>query len=149
MSGASFITLIVVLVAVFAIGAALIGRKRPERAAPSRPRASPAAHPRPAPTAANPKPAAQPLSAPSLAFRWRIVYHDLDGTETRREIHFDKIQPMRRSVDAWCSLRQAERTFLLDRCAEILDMHTGRYVDDIDEWLRSYRRWRRREGPKP
>lgn len=89
----------------------------------------------------------RPLTTPH-AFTWDITYVDRDGVVTARTISFSTVQYRQRRVDAFCHLRQSERTFYFDRMLQVR-VHHGPIVHDIDDWLRCYRRWRRNAGPKP
>ncbi|MEY8688346.1 MAG: WYL domain-containing protein [Leptothrix sp. (in: b-proteobacteria)] len=57
--------------------------------------------------------------------RLRIQYVDAAGESSERVIQVRGVEPGGRLVQAWCELRNAERSFRVDRMRQVVDAETG------------------------
>lgn len=106
----------------------------PEHAAPSAPRGlNEAAHP---PGDGAPEPATPPIAT------WRIRYSDAQDNASERVIRIHSVKPNLGQVYAWCTMRNAMRTFRIDRMRQAVDLDTGEIIV-FDDWIKAYRRSRR------
>ncbi|HYW32448.1 MAG TPA: hypothetical protein VE869_13135 [Gemmatimonas sp.] len=79
--------------------------------------------------------AMQPVSSNATV---DLIYRDAEGTKTRRRVtvrEFDYAAP-RGYLDVFCHLRNARRTFILDRVIEAVDPETGEVLASFHSWLR-------------
>ncbi len=69
-----------------------------------------------------------------------IVYFDASGGRSERSIRCLKLREHNglHYIDAWCKLRDAQRSFRVDRIAEIIDYSTGEVIDDVMGFLEPY-----------
>ena len=70
----------------------------------------------------------------------QIRYSDYNGGKTDRRIDATRYIPEGGYIEAWCHLRNEQRTFRVDRIQEAVDIDTGEIVTTrIKSFLRKHR----------
>lgn len=70
----------------------------------------------------------------------RLEYCDSNGTVSSRDVHIERFVLYGKdegAIEGYCKLRQARRTFVLDRVLSAECMATRRYIGDLAGWLRA------------
>ncbi len=76
-----------------------------------------------------------------------LTYEDTEGNVSQRMVRVHAIGPSEQGdyVHGFCQLREAERTFFIDRVTEVIDYWTGKTHTDAREFFQPYieiARWR-------
>lgn len=66
----------------------------------------------------------------------RLTYIDLGGAMTNREVIVFKVYPRLRKFEAFCRLRQGQRTFYFDSVKEAVDLATGEIIPDMGAFFK-------------
>lgn len=71
----------------------------------------------------------------------RLTYADADGKETERDVVARLYEQDRGSIVGHCKLRNAERTFRIDRMKKVVNLETGEVLPltRMRSWLRKHR----------
>lgn len=67
--------------------------------------------------------------------RLRITYRDRHGEVTRRYVDVISYDLAVGSMEAYCQLRRAQRTFYFDSIQDAIDLETGEYVPDFPKYF--------------
>jgi hypothetical protein len=105
------------------------------------PRVEPVLPPADPPDTLDPAPFADIDLSELIGQRVGLLYRDVDGDESRREV---TVKTLRRTaggegiaLQCWCHMRGAPRKFRLDRVAALFDVETGEAFDDAQAFLRA------------
>lgn len=66
----------------------------------------------------------------------RLTYVDRVGERTERDVVVFKIYPRLRKFDAFCRLRQDQRTFYFEGVEEAVDLASGEIIPDVGAFFK-------------
>jgi len=67
-----------------------------------------------------------------------LQYRDPDGAITARDVDVQQVGRLNQQAyfRGYCHLRQADRTFRIDRIVECWDTESGEVIEDVEAFLR-------------
>lgn len=73
----------------------------------------------------------------AVSSTFRIKYTDSNGNQTDRDVLVKNIGSIKgkKAIFGYCKMRESNRTFIISKISECIDLDTGEFIDDIYDYL--------------